>query len=436
MKLRPFELALVVIFSLLALFALLLLAGFKPAPDSDEALAKSIGIVTIWGTLAEEGIGSIVKDLSERNDVYKNVSYTYFHPSEFDSALVNALADNKGPDLILVSNEKLVTMRNRIQPISYESFPIRDIRNAYVDGAQIFALNDGLYGYPIAVDPLMLYWNRDILSTAGYLEAPKTWEALVNTMFPDLIQRDFDRTIRRSVVAMGEYGNVRNAFGVISALLIQGGSERVIQNDKGEYLIRLQTSLAGGSDPLRSAADFYTRFSKSSNTLYSWNRAFNEDRMQFVSEDLALYFGFGSEGPQIEKINPNLNFDIAEIPQGSTATTRRTYGKFYALSLLKASDNKAGAAAIMANFGSAELADRIAIVSNMVPVYRNSVSAGSNGTYSRITYQSASIALGWLNPELSATNNIFETMTKDINENRRTLEQAVSDTTSRLQKEY
>lgn len=436
MKLRPFELALVIIFAILALLALVLLKNFEGGPSDKAEQAAAIGTVTIWGTLPAEGIDAILRDLSEANKAYLQVSYKYYHPDEIDNVLLNALADNTGPDLILTSHEKLVEMRRRIQPVSYESFPIRDIRNLYVDGAQIFALSDGLYGYPVAVDPLMMFWNRDILATEGYLDAPSTWETLVNTMFPKLIKRDFDRTIKRSVVAMGEYGNVHNAFGVISALMIQSGSQRVIEDGKGGYTIKLQSSDAGGTDPLRSAADFYTRFSKPSNSLYSWNRSFKEDRQQFISEDLALYFGYASEGVQIEKSNPNLNFDIAEIPQGAGATTRRTYGKFYALSLLRSSDNKSGASTVMLNLGGAALSEKIAVASNMVPAHRSFVTAGSNNTYGRISYQSASIALGWLNPDLPAADNIFMTMTQDINENRRDLAGAVSDVSTRLSSKY
>jgi ABC-type glycerol-3-phosphate transport system substrate-binding protein len=434
MKLRPFELALVVIFSSLALIALFILNTYDPKPKGgkDEI---AIGSVRIWGTIPADGINRILTEISKSDKNYNQVSYRYISPETFDTVLVNALADREGPDIILISQEMLVEMRKRIQPVSYESFPVRDMRNLYVDGAQIFALSDGLYGYPIAVDPLMMYWNRDILATEGYLHPPATWEELVNTLFPSLIKRDFDRSIQRSVVAMGEYGNVRNAFGVISALFIQGGSDRVLENDRGQYVVRLQTS-PGGQDPLRAATDFYTRFSRPSNALYSWNRAFKGDREQFISEDLAFYFGYGSEGPAIERLNPNLNFDIAEIPQGETATTRRTYGRFYAVSALRGSNNLRGASAVMFRLATAETAQNIALASNMTPVHRHLISAGSNDTYGRITYRSTSVALGWLNPELAVTNQIFQSMTSDINENRRDLSGAVSDAVRRLNLEY
>ena len=254
-----------------------------------------------------------------------------FKLKNFSVTLTNALADGTGPDLLLLSHEQLVELRRRIAPISYESFPIRDIRSNYVDGADIFAMSDGLYAYPIAVDPLMLYWNRNLFSSKNLLSAPTTWESLI-AYVPALTERDFDRTIIKSAIAMGEYQNIRNAFGTISALLLQSGSRFVEEAEGNRYDIYLDTSVAGGR-PLVSTIDFYTRFSRPTNSLYSWNRSFSEDRQEFLAENLAMYFGYGSEGREIERLNPNLSFDIAEVPQGASATVRRTYGNFYGLSV-------------------------------------------------------------------------------------------------------
>src|SRR5690606_31001724 len=128
------------------------------------------------------------------------------------------------------------------------------------------------------------------------------WEELVNTYTSALTTREFDRSITQSAVALGEYQNIRNSFGIISSLLIQAGS-RMVSESGTQYQIMLNESVAGGT-PLRSVADFYTRFSRPNNTLYSWNRSFSQDRDRFVSEDLALYFGYGSEGREIERLNP------------------------------------------------------------------------------------------------------------------------------------
>lgn len=435
MKLRPFELTLVVIFTCLALLAIVLISNINVSeePVDDSSI---VGNIDIWGTLPEDPIVNILNEISEADKSYEGVTYKYVSPEDFDDVLVNALAEGSGPDLALIPHEMLVTMRRRIRSVPFESYPIRDIRSDYIDGAQIFALNDGLYAYPIAVDPLMMYWNLNILANEGFLTAPKTWEELVNSMFAKLIRRDSDRTIGRSVVAMGESDNVRNSFAIISALLIQGGTEGVTAEADGEYKVKLRFSVNNSGDPLRSAVDFYTRFSKPSNALYSWNRSFEEDRQKFISEDLALYFGFGSEGVLLEKTNPNLNFDIAEIPQGASASIRRTYGTFYGLSVMKTTDNLASAGRVMSKLASYDVGTRIAVDSNMVPVHRNAVSAGSNDTYGRLTYQSASIALGWLNPDMVETERIFATMMSDVNENRQEIEGSVSQALERLSREY
>ncbi|MCB9815765.1 extracellular solute-binding protein [Candidatus Nomurabacteria bacterium] len=438
MKLRPFELGLVIVFAGLAIGALILLTSYKGDGDDPDG-PVDVGTVEIWGTLPAEGINALLGELTSDIEEYRYVSYTHFTPEAFDQKLLTALADGVGPDLILVSHEKLAEMRGRIQPIPYEGegliFPLRDIRDQYLEGAQIFALSDGLYGYPIAVDPLMMYWNRDILATEGFLTQPQTWENLVNTVLPRLVKRDFDRTIERSVVAMGEYQNIRNAFGIISMLLIQGGTSGVVE-DGGRYSIQLQNSPGSLVNPLEQTVDFYTRFSKPNNSWYSWNRSFGEDRQQFVAEDLVLYFGYGSEAPVIGRINPNLNFDIAEVPQGEAATVRRTYGKFYALSLLKSTDNLSGAYQVWQHLGQPDLSARIALASNMVPAYRSLVAAGSNDTYGRVTYQSASIAYGWLNPDLDQADKILETMVEDVNENRYSFSSAASDASARLQQAF
>ncbi len=433
MNLRPFELGLIIVFIVLIAGSLLFLSVYSPGNDNDGL--PQVGTVTIWGTLPQSGMEQVLRGMAEVNESYNGVSYREISPADFSNELVNALADGTGPDLLLVPHERLVEFRRRLQVISYDSFPLRDFRSLYLDGAAVFALNDGVYAYPIAVDPLMMYWNRNMLANNNLLTPPATWEALVNTYVPTLIQRQADRSITQSVVAMGEYSNIRNAFGIISALLIQGGSAMVTEQNT-EYVIQLDSSLQGGDRPFQSVADFYTRFSRPSNALYSWNRSFPPDRDRFVSENLALYFGYGSEGKELERLNPNLNFDIAELPQGGAATVRRTYGQFYGLSVLRSSDNFPGAAIVLRDLASADISKQIADTYNLVPALRSLVAAGSNDTYGRLNYTSAAITYGWLNPDLAGTNTIFETMVRDINENRNDVGGAVTDAEDRLELEY
>lgn len=434
MKLRPFDVALIAFFGTLFVLALILLRSHTPAA-SEDATALSQG-VEVWGTLPDTTFNNLLSKIRETNNEYNKVTYRYITPETFDATFLNALADQTGPDLILLPQDRFVEHRSRLQPIPYESLPIRDFRSSYIDGAEIFALNDGIYAIPVAVDPLVMYWNRDMFASSGLLSAPKTWEEVVGNIVPTLTTRDFNRNIKRSGIAMGEYNNIKNAFPSLSLLLLQGGSSMVAE-EYSNYKIKLNESQSGGTgEPFTKSVAFFTNFSNTSNTLYSWNRSLRLDRDMFLSEDLGLYFGFASEGREIAAMNPNLSFDIAEVPQGQASTVKRTYGLFYGFSIPKNADNKAGAMIAMSFLGSPANAKTLADGYGFAPTVRTSLEMGSNDVYGRIAYTSAVYARAWLNPDKDKLDGVFNLMLEDINANRRSINSAAYDATSRLQQIY
>ena len=432
MKLRPFELVMVTIFGVMGLVALVLLSTYS-APSSNKTPLIS-GSVLIWGTVDSKAFYDVLNPLYDAVPDYRKISYVQKNPASFDSDLINALADGVGPDILFLPHEQLVKYRSRIQPVSYDDFPLTDFRSRYLDGAEIFALSDGVYAYPVAVDPLVMYWNRDILASYNFIEAPKTWEVLVNQMVPTLINRDFNRTIIRSPLAFGEYRNVKNSFSIISLLMLQGGSQLVTEKG-GSYQIKLDEALAGGR-PFSNSVTFYTGFATPSNALYSWNRSKLLDRDEFLAEDLVFYFGKGSEARTLNQRNPNLNFSVAEVPQGQASTIRRTYGTFYGLALLRASSNKNGAFQAMQLFGGGDNSKRIADAIGMAPAHRSQAMSGSNDIYGRISYTSALVARGWLSPDPVQVDDIFTRLVEDVLANRSTAGSASSDAVGRLRNAY
>jgi len=433
MKLRPFELVLLTLFAVIGLIALGLLATYRPAGDSTGSVISSP--VVIWGTVSASAFEGMLRSLREADESYRFVSYQQKDPLSFDLELLNALAESRGPDVVLLPHDRLVQHRSKILPIAYDSYPRRDFQNSFIDGSEIFMLQDGVYGIPVMVDPLMLYWNRDLLSTFGFIAPPNTWEKIVNEIIPQTVNRDFNRNIIRSPLAFGEYRNVRNAYEVLSLLLLQGGSN-LVQETETSYRVDVNNSTLGNPSPLTNALSFYTGFANPSNSLYTWNRSLPEDRSHFISEQLILYFGKGSEARGIAAQNPNLNFDIAEVPQGATSNIRRTYGTFYGFSLLRSSENRAGAYAVMQELAQPGNAQQLVDALGMAPAHRSTLVAGSNDRYGRLIYSSAVVARGWLNPTRSQVDDIFVQSIEDILANRRRPSEAASDVAGRLRLEY
>jgi ABC-type glycerol-3-phosphate transport system substrate-binding protein len=435
MKLRPFELILIVVFGGLFFAALVMLKVYQPAPEEG---TSQFGEVTIWGVLPAETFDSLLRKMRETDEGFNTVYYKYVPIENFDSEFVNALADQKAPDIVLLPNDRLVEHRNRLQPLSYESFPIRDFRTSYIDGAEVVALSDGIYGLPVMVDPLVLFWNRDIFATYDFLRAPKTWEEIVGETVPTLTVRDFNRNISTAAIAMGEYGNIKNAFATYSMLLLQGGSQMTTEG-QSKYNVRLDEMVGQSNSsnlPFTQAALFYTNFSNTNNTLYSWNRSLRQDKDMFLSENLAMYFGFASEGRDIAAKNPNLSFDVAEVPQPEGATVRRTYGTFYMFSIPRASTNKNGGYAAALQLATSPNAKVLADGYNMAPVHRSTLAVGSNDVFGRVAYVSAIYARGWLNPDLDEFGKVLATMCEDVNANRRETTAAASDAINRTKQIY
>ncbi len=434
MKLRPFELVLVVVFGGLFFAALIMLKVYNPPPKEG---VSTFGEVTVWGVLPPETFDSLLRKLRETDKGFTSVYYKQVPIEKFDTEFVNALADQKAPDLLLIPQDRLVEHRARLQAISYESFPIRDFRSTYIDGAEVMALSDGVYGLPLFVDPLVLFWNRDMFAKFDFLRAPETWEEVVGETVPTLTVRSFNRDINTSAIAMGEYSNIKNAFATYSMLLLQGGSQMTTESSSG-YNVRLDEVVGASVSalPFTKAALFYTNFSNTNNSLYSWNRSLRQDKEMFLSEDLAMYFGFASEGRDIAAKNPNLSFDIAEVPQSEAATVSRTYGSFYMFAIPKASVNKNGAFAAALQLATAANAKTLADGYNMAPVHRSTLAVGSNDVYGRVAYISAIYARGWLNPELDEFGKILNTMYEDVNANRRDTTAAAADAINRTRGIY
>ncbi len=433
MKLRPFELVLVVVFGTLMFVALILLRTYDAPPDEN---VSQVGAISIWGVLPDATFNKMLSTVRDSDEGFKQVTYRYIPEENFDEVFVNALADQTPPDLLLIPHDRLIKHRARLEAIPYESFPVRDFRSMYIDGASIFTLSDGVYGFPIAVDPLLMYWNRDIFTSGGFLVAPTTWEEVVGDTVPTLTVRNFNRKIERSALAMGEYSNIKNAFPLLSLLLLQGGSSLVTES-QNQYKILINQSVSNSAaTPFANAATFFTNFSNTQNTLYSWNRSLTLDRDMFLSEDLALYFGFASEGKELEAKNPNLSFDVAEVPQGQTATVKRTYGTYYGLVVPKAAKNKTGSFTVMQKIGNQENAKLLADGYQMAPVHRATLLGGSNDIYGRIAYISANYARGWLSPDSEKLDTVFTTMLDDINANRSDISSATNDAIGRIQQLY
>jgi ABC-type glycerol-3-phosphate transport system substrate-binding protein len=434
MKMRPFELGLVVGFGILMVLALFLLRGVEPGADPDAT--PPFGLVKIWGTLPASVINPVIAREAEIDENYFGVSYTYISPENLAFDLIRAIADGQTPDMLLISNEEFVGVAGRLQSIPFSAKPLAEYRAQFIDGAEIFAHQSGYYGYPLAVDPLVLFWNRDIFASNNLLAAPVTWEEMIGDTIPNIVRQDAAQNILLPAVALGEHSNIAHYVPILTTLLLQSGSRLVVRQPDGRYEVQLNFIPNSQTKPLTQVATFYSNFSSNTNSLYTWNKLLPLDRELFTSNDLGMYFGYGSEASLIAERNPNLNFGVSSVPQGAGATVKRTYGKFYGIFITSNAPNMTGAFTVLSKLASQSVAKEIADRSFMAPAHRSSLAAGTASEYTAAVYDAALYTRGWYNPNSAQTNAIFAQMIDEVNGNRSRVTSAVNDALGRFENAY
>lgn len=431
MNIRPFEIFLIGIFAVAAIAGLVYFSTYKPAQKAEETLYGSS--VEIWGTLDRRIMDDYLTALTQSQKALRVVRYTQIDKRSFQYELLNAIAEGRSPDLVIMPSSLLVTYRSKLQVIPFDTMSERTFRDTFIDGADIFMRSDGIYGLPIAVDPLVMYWNRDIFSASGIATPPKTWETLVSQTTNAINKTDNSRNLIQSTVAFGEYVNIANAKNILSMLLFQAGSDIVSEQNDGRYKVTFDQNAYQGLPPGHAVLSFYSQFAHPGNNSYSWNRSKSVDRTEFLNGDLALYFGMGSEKKTLDRDNANLNYDVATVPQGGGSTVHRDYGDFYALAIPRASKNIAGAYAAAIYLTDPAQAQSFAEVFNFAPTQRGLYTGNTLDPYRNVLYQSALIAHGWLDPDPDKSNSVFQDMVEETLANQSGIGKFVIDGREKLE---
>ncbi len=306
---------------------------------------KLTGNVNVWGTLPYSSMAPFVNDFNKEAKTY-TMSYMEVAEQDFNKKLIVALADGYAPDLVIAPSEVAFANINRIYYTSPTTIPESTFRNTYVDISSI--LINMPYGYmalPISVDPLVLYYNRDILSSNGFTNPPTTWGDFYS--YEEKITRqNSNGDITLSTIAFGTYDNIPNITNTILSMIIQQGqipvSKSYGQDPSGNYITKYKVNvnemdLESGISPLNSALAFTKDFSDTQKTTFNWGPRSNNALNQFISGNLAFYIGFASEAAYIKSANQKLYFDYSLLPQVSGSKVSATYGKLYTIFMLSTS---------------------------------------------------------------------------------------------------
>jgi len=429
-----FQTILLSIFGAAAIFAVLVFSGTINIGTQDKSVVK--GSIVIWGTFDnQETVEVFNKIANSVGGQDLTVSYIKKNKNTYQSDLVDAFARGKGPDLFVISPDMVMENNDFIYKIPYTSISEKTFKDTFIDGASIFLQDDGIAGLPLVVDPLMLFYNKNMFSNEGISTIPSYWDELFS-LNGVLTKKEPNGSLSMNMISLGEYSNVNNAKAIISTLLLQSGNPIVSKNNKGSYVSTLmENPLSLNEDPADTSFKFYTEFSNPSLTGYSWNKSMPSSFDQFTSDNLAMYLGFASELFKIEKANPNLSFDVKEILQARGVKNKRTYGDMYIAAVNKNSKNLPATFSFVNALVTDENLDSLSKAVSLPPATRSLLSKKPKESYLESFFKGALISNSWMDPNYKNTDLIFKEVVENILSNKLSIGEAITKANNQINKQ-
>jgi len=314
--------------------------GCKSSQQATQAQQKPITL-TYWRVFDDQDAFDEI--IAKYKVLHPNITINYrkLRLSEYESELVNALAEDRGPDIFSIHNTwvkkyqpKLAPMPDTItmtypvtqgtiqktvvmQEQTTKSLTVKELKDNFVDVvSQDVVLDDGkIYGLPLSVDTLAMYYNRDLFNNAGISQIPTYWNKEFLQDVKKLTKQDSKTGLIQSGVALGGSKNINRYSDILAVLMMQTGA--TMMSDSGQVLFQTtpnsttNSSYSPGADALR----FYTDFAKSGMETYSWNSDMQNSLDMFISGNLAIMFDYDYDYATIKTQAPKLNFSVAKLPQ-------------------------------------------------------------------------------------------------------------------------
>ncbi len=261
----------------------------EPAAAAGEASAE--GNVTIWYYWETEGhqeaLNHIIDEFNSSNSgVTVEAKYVPF--ADFKKQLSIGASASELPDLVILDNP---------DHASYAAMGIfadltgRFDVSTYYDGPVNSCTLDGkLYGVPFGSNDLVLFYNKDMLETAG-CEVPATWDDLLATA-------KACTTDNVSGFAHCALQNEEGTFNFLPWMWSTGASSYEINSEGGIKALKFVKDMVDSGAMTKEAIN--------------WTQG--DTMHQFIAGNLAMMINGTWQIPTMREDAPDVNWGVAPIP--------------------------------------------------------------------------------------------------------------------------
>lgn len=321
--------------------------------------------------------------LFDGEDVFKPLIETYErqHPDiriiykkftdqdEYMDLIINELAEGEGPDLFSLHSAEFLQHQRKLTPAPAQFMTPEEFKATFVPvAAQDLVLKDEngenrVYGLPLYVDTLALYYNVDHFEEAipARGKPAATWAELQQDVAKLTIPDQSFERFERAGIAMGRGDNLLRAIDLLYALFLQFGVE-FYNPAFNEFTFAEGVNLPTGQAGLPAVEVFnlFLSFGLPSSPYFSWNaylatpESAEKEILPFARGKVSMIFGYSYLYEQMLDTIKELNrkgsdviresaIQVVPLPQIEDPLAqpdgRRTYASYFAETVSRTSQH-------------------------------------------------------------------------------------------------
>lgn len=328
-------------------------AGCTKGPTAEAVQASKRTTLKVWGVVDDQDVYNEILNDYKQLHPFVDIEFRRFRLEEYENELLNAMAEDRGPDIFLIHNTWVGKYQPKILPMplstkvavqtvegtlkkevvyvvqSQPSVSVRQYKLDYPDSvAKDFIktinvstvadkrdMQQRVFAIPMSVDTMGMYVNKDLLNAAGIQTIPTSWDQ-VQEAVKKLTKQDAQGEIIQAGAAIGTGNNIERAPDLLAALMMQNGAEMSADDGTPTFgSIPLKLDGVRNEPPALQALAFYTDFANPGKEVYTWNAKQPNSLDAFTQGKVALFFGYNYHLPIIRARAPRLNLALASLPQ-------------------------------------------------------------------------------------------------------------------------
>jgi multiple sugar transport system substrate-binding protein len=156
---------------------------------------------------------------------------------------------------------------------------------------------------PLEIDGLMVFYNKQLLASAGVTTPPTDWDSFTD-LAHKLTVKNGSGQITQSGLAMGTANNISHSAEIVSYLLLEQGIDLI---DDSRTTVTLNTKA------VQDVFDTYTSFAMGSDA--TWSSTLGTDLTMFEQGKLAMLIAPSWRAFDIIQAAPSIEFGMSTLPQ-------------------------------------------------------------------------------------------------------------------------